>query len=373
MAQADGAAGNAVQAYLDSVGAQLAMQIQAMPPGQRHALTRRVPLGGQYAADVTVTGDAGDLRSLAGFGYTVVDTDPDRTRLVALAQGQVADAAGARAAGNELLAVLDEAQARVDVAYAGLPAGARTDKMLGVTQQFVDAGRGTAAAGNWNLVQTFETAADVSLRIAAQPEGSRTALTERFMHEKVKHDITVDPNSADPFATFKDHSKGQDALGAIVQGVVGVAINLATLIPGSQGFTVPLAVAWDAGQAGKNFADGNVFGGVLSLGAAAGGGLRGWTRWRRRAACRGRAALPRTRARWRTASRARSASRTRRRRRPRRPSAQRRRRAMSARRCWKARRCWAACRGWRRVRRTATRWASRPACWKRRLRWRAGW
>ena len=38
---------------------------------------------------------------------------------------------------------------------------------------------------------------------------------------------------------------------------------------------MPLAVAWDAGQAGKNFADGNVFGGVLSLGAAAGVGLAG--------------------------------------------------------------------------------------------------
>lgn len=264
-----------MQAYLDSVGAQMAMQIQAMPPGQRHALTQRVSLGGQYAADVTVTGDAGDLRSLAGFGYTVVDTDPDRTRLIGLAQGQAADAAGARAAGNELLAVLDEAQARVDMAYAGLPAGARTDKMLGVARQFVDAGRDAAAAANWNLVQTFETAADVSLQIAAQPEGSRTALTERFMHKKVKHDITVDPNSADPFATFKDHSKGQDTVGAIVEGGVGVVVNLATLIPGTQAITVPLAVAWDTAQAGKNFAQGNILGGFLNLGAAAGVGVVG--------------------------------------------------------------------------------------------------
>ena len=37
----------------------------------------------------------------------------------------------------------------------------------------------------------------------------------------------------------------------------------------------PLAVAWDTAQTGKNFAEGNVLGGFLSLGAAAGVGLAG--------------------------------------------------------------------------------------------------
>ncbi len=272
LAQADGAAGHAEDAYLHSVGAQLAMQIQAMPPGERHALTRRVDVGGGWAADVTVTGDAADRSGLAGFGVAKVDLDPRRTQLVADAQAQVADAAQARAAGNQLLAVLDEAQARVDVALAGLPAEHRADRMLGVAQQFVDAARGAAAAGNWNLVQTLETAADVSVKIAAQPEGQRTKLTERFMHKGTKHDITVDPNTADPFRTFKDHSKGKEDVGAIVEQVVGVVVNVVGVVfP----VTAPLAVAWDVAHAAKSFAEGNILGGVLQLGAAAGAGLSG--------------------------------------------------------------------------------------------------
>ncbi len=271
-AQADGAAGRAEDAYLHSVGAQLAMQIQQTPSGERHALTRRVDVGGGWAADVTVTGDAADRSGLAGYSVAKVDLDPRRTQLVADAQAQVADAATARAAGNGLLAVLDEAQARVDVALAGLPVEHRADRMLGVAQQFVDAARGAAAAGNWNLVQTLETAADVSLKIAAQPEGQRTKLTERFMHKSTKHDITVDPNTADPFRTFKDHSKGKDDIGAIVEQVVGVVVNVVGVVfP----VTAPLAVAWDVAHAAKSFAEGNVLGGVLQLGAAAGAGLSG--------------------------------------------------------------------------------------------------
>ncbi len=164
----------------------------------------------------------------------------------------------------------------MDTAYAVLPVGARTDRMLGVAQQFVDAGQAAAAAGNWNLVQTLETAADVSLQIAAQPEGSRTAVTERFMHKGTKHDITVDPNAADPFASFKDHSKGQEVVGAIVEGVVGVVLNVLAVLPTPlAAIALPLAISWDAAQAGKNFADGNILGGFLSLASAVGVGLSG--------------------------------------------------------------------------------------------------
>ena len=61
----------------------------------------------------------------------------------------------------------------------------------------------------------------MSLEIAEQPEGQRAKTTQRFVHKGVKHDITVDPAQADPFATFSDHSKGKDVIGAIVEGVVG--------------------------------------------------------------------------------------------------------------------------------------------------------
>ena len=147
--------------------------------------------------------------------------------------------------------------------------------MLGVAQQFVTAAYAAASANNWNLVQSLETAADVSLQIAAMPVGSRAATTVRFMHESVKHDVTVDPNAADPFASFTDHSKGQDLAGAIVEGVVGVVVNILAVIPVTAPVFAPIAVAWDVAEAGKNFAEGNVLGGFLSLAAAAGTGFAG--------------------------------------------------------------------------------------------------
>ena len=271
MANAERAAGNVQDAYLHYIGAQLATKMQEMGD-KRLPVSASVTLG-QYVATVSINGDRNDTRGLAGFSVTYTDSDPDRTRLIALAQQAVGRAAAD--AGNTLLSFLDNAQARVDVAYANLPAGARTDRMLSVAQRFVDAAYQAAGIGNWNLVQTLETAADLSIQIAAQPEGSRHALTERFMHKNVKHDITVDPNTADPFASFTDHSKGEDIIGAVVEGVVGVVINLAAVVFPEIPGTVALAVAWDTAQAGKNFAEGNILGGFLSLGAAAGVGLNG--------------------------------------------------------------------------------------------------
>ena len=272
MANAERAAGNVQDAYLHYIGAQLATKMQEMGD-QRLPVSASVTLG-QYVATVSINGDRNDTRGLAGFSVTYTDADPDRTRLIALAQQAVGRAAAD--AGNTLLSFLDNAQARVDVAYANLPAGARTDRMLAVAQRFVDAAYQAAGIGNWNLVQTLETAADLSIQIAAQPEGSRHALTERFMHKNVKHDITVDPNTADPFASFTDHSKGEDIIGAVVEGVVGVVINILAVIPATAPVFAPLAVAWDTAQAGKNFAEGNILGGFLSLGAAAGVGLNGF-------------------------------------------------------------------------------------------------
>ncbi len=118
-------------------------------------------------------------------------------------------------------------------------------------------------------MQTLETAADVSLQIAAMPDASRHALTERFMHKNVKHDITVDPNTANPFASFSDHSKGEDA-GSIVEAVAGVIINIvAAFVP----VLAPLAIAWDVAEAGKSFSQGNILGGFLNLAAAVGAGV----------------------------------------------------------------------------------------------------
>ena len=272
LAQSDIAAGRTQDAYLHYLGAQLATKMQEMSPDQRQAVSASVAIG-QYVATITITGDVNDAGGLAGFSYSLSDTDPGRTALIVLAQA--AAQRGVADAGNELLAFLDNAQARVDVAYANLPANARTDRMLSVAQRFVDAAYQAAQAGNWNLVQTLETAADVSLQIAAMPEGSRHALTERFRHKKTTHDITVDPNAADPFASFTDHSKGEDVIGAIVEAVVGVIINILAIIPITAPVFAPLAVAWDVAQAGKNFAQGNILGGFLSLGAAAGVGLAG--------------------------------------------------------------------------------------------------
>ena len=248
------------------------MQIQAMAPGQRHSLTQRVSLPDQFAADVTVSGDVeGDAEGLAGFDAKLVDLDPERPHLVQDALAQAA--AASRDAGNPLLAALDQAQEEVDLARLKLPAGQRdSDKMLGVAQRFVDAARGAVAANNWNLVQTLETAADVSLQESQQPAGQQHALTERFLHKGVKHDITVDPNSADPFATFKDHSKGQDDIGGIVESLGIAVLNVAAIF---QPYLWPAAAVADTAQAGQDFSNNNVFGGVLSLVSAAGVGLNG--------------------------------------------------------------------------------------------------
>lgn len=273
LSTANFAAGQSLQGYAEGLGAQLAMKIQQTPPASRQPVTLQV-MAGQWQVTVTVTGDANDARGLAGFGYTLVDTDPGRTQLLQQAQAE-ADLAQTGDAGNQFLVMLDNEQARIDVALANLPANARSDRMLSVAQQFVDAGRQAAANGNWNLVQTLETAADVSLQIAAMPEGSRVKLTERFMHESVKHDITVDPNTADPFASFTDHSKGQDVIGGIIEAVVGVVINILAVFPPTSAVFIPIAIAWDVAEAGKNFAEGNILGGILSLASAVGVGLSG--------------------------------------------------------------------------------------------------
>ena len=272
MDKADTAAGDTQQATLDGVGAQFAMQIQAMAPGQRHSLTQRVALPDQFAADVTVSGDvAGDTEGLAGFQTTPVDLDPERPHLVQDALAQAA--AINNDASNPLLAAVDQAQEEVDLGRLKLPAGQRDgDKMLGVAQRFVDAARGAVAADNWNLVQTLETAADVSLQESQQPAGQQHALTERFVHKEVKHDITVDPNSADPFATFKDHSKGGDNIGAIVESIGSAALNVAAIF---QPYPWPAATAVDLAQSGQSFAGGNTLGGVLNLASALGVGLNG--------------------------------------------------------------------------------------------------
>ncbi len=231
-------------------------------------------LNAQWAADVTVNGDVeGDASGLAGFSYHLIDLDPQRTGLLQQAQAQAA--AAQTDAGNALLAYLDHAQERVDLALAQLPPDQRNDKMLGVAQQFVDAARQAVAQNNWNLVQTLETAADVSLQEAAKPAGQRQTLTETFQHKDVKHYITVNPNAANPFASFSDHSQSTGGLGAIIQQVVGVVVNVLAFVPGVNIVAAPLAVAYDAAQAGENFANGNILGGVLSLGSAAGMGLSG--------------------------------------------------------------------------------------------------
>ena len=287
-ALASAAAGDAQNAYLQGVGAQLAMQIQQAPPGERHGLTKQVPLGAM-TAEVSVSGDLSDPAGKGGFSYRLYDADPQRTALIERAReyatraeqtqasGQAAEAAGdkGKAWSEGLLAYLHAAQARVHAAYAERPADRRSDKMLDVAQRFVDAAYAASGRGDWKLVQTLETAADISLQIAAKPEGERVRTTERFMHKEVKHDITVDPNSADPFATFSDHSKGKDVTGEIIEGVVGVVLHIAAVIPVTAPVAAPAAVAWDVAHAAKNFVDGNVLGGFLSLGSAVGTGLVG--------------------------------------------------------------------------------------------------
>ena len=90
-AAADTAAGRTQQAQVETTGAALAMQIQAMAPDQRHGLSQQVSLGGGLVAEVSVSGDvADDAHGLAGFS-AAVQADP----LVTEAEAQVQAAAGA--------------------------------------------------------------------------------------------------------------------------------------------------------------------------------------------------------------------------------------------------------------------------------------
>ena len=104
-AQDDFSAGRLQDAYLKTIGAELAMQIQAMPPDERHTVPRDVPLG-QYVATVVVSGDVSDPQGLAGFNDVITDTDPGRTALIAAAHGFVGQASAD--AGNTMLAFLDQ-------------------------------------------------------------------------------------------------------------------------------------------------------------------------------------------------------------------------------------------------------------------------
>ena len=92
LAQAEINGGNVQDGYLHYIGAQLATQMQRTSPDTRLPCTTTVSLG-QYNATVTINGDCNDDRGFAGFSYTLTDTDPDRTRLIALAQQAVGRAA----------------------------------------------------------------------------------------------------------------------------------------------------------------------------------------------------------------------------------------------------------------------------------------
>ena len=108
-------------------------------------------------------------------------------------------------------------------------------------------------------------------QILAQPaDGKHTVSQKVTLPDGELYNVTM--GAAGNIVAKHEHPNG---IGQILEEVAGAALNVLAVIPGPDVVAAPLAVAWDLSQAGEDFSQGNVLGGVLNLGSAAGVGIVG--------------------------------------------------------------------------------------------------
>ena len=140
--------------------------------------------------------------------------------------------------------------------------------MLEVADEFEDSAAVAQSQGNQNLVILDNTAANISLQIAAEAPGSRTAITQTVSLSDHKTEVTIDPNTANPYssAVFHDIDPG---IGGLLEAIGLAVLNVAAAVFPETGLPYAAAAA-DAAEAGNDFANGQAISGVLSLASAVG-------------------------------------------------------------------------------------------------------
>ena len=139
--------------------------------------------------------------------------------------------------------------------------------LLHVADNWTDQATAYTATGNTNRAILASTAASLALKLAAQPEGSRQVQLTEKVHLK-GHDttVTVFSNTNDPFggAIFHDIDPGPlPVLESIGVAILNIAGHLYPPL-------APVAAAVDVAEAAKDFSQGQIIQGILSLAAAAG-------------------------------------------------------------------------------------------------------
>lgn len=154
------------------------------------------------------------------------------------------------------------------------------------------------AGGSITPGQAVLNQVSVSLaeQILAQPADDKHMVSQKVtLPDGELYNVTM--GAAGNIVAKHEHP---NALLGDIEEVAGVVLNALAFVPGVNVVAVLLAVAWDTAQAGEDFSQGNVLGGMLNLGSAVGVGVvgaaaiasgdglgLGWRRaWCR---CRGRA------------------------------------------------------------------------------------
>ena len=144
--------------------------------------------------------------------------------------------------------------------------------VLNVAQYWSDvAAYDQSVTGNYGQAKLANTAAEVALKLASYGEGNTQPAYMKVSVNGHETEVTVYPTNTDAdlggTATFHDIDPG---IGGIAEAFGVAILNVAAAVFPETGLPYA-AAAVDAAEAGKDFSQGQVIEGLLSLAAAAGG------------------------------------------------------------------------------------------------------
>lgn len=128
-----------------------------------------------------------------------------------------------------------------------------------VTASFIlEAGNGVTAGTALLNGVAFALAEEIE----AQPADDKHTVSKRVtLPDGELYAVTMDASGKIVY----EHVHTGDGILGFIEQAVGVVLNVLAFVPGVNVVAAPLAVAWDLGQAGKDFANGNYLGGVLGV------------------------------------------------------------------------------------------------------------
>ena len=142
--------------------------------------------------------------------------------------------------------------------------------MLAVAAHYAALAKADAAAGATGRVTLDQTAAQLALAIATEPEGARGSQSQAVHVDGHETKVTVSQTTTDLTGGAQFHDLANTNILSLVEQVGTAILDVAAVVVP---VLAPAAVAVNVAEAGQGFAEGNVLGGVLSLGSAVGLGL----------------------------------------------------------------------------------------------------